>query len=376
MKKIGFIVNPIAGMGGSVGLKGTDGLDSVEAAIRMGARPVAYERCRETLRHLEGYVGRLEFICAPDELGARWVKEVGFRPELVDIRYRYRAVSGVRIPATTGSYTKKIVEEFLRKGVDLVLFAGGDGTACDIMDVVQDSVAVLGIPAGVKMYSSVFASTPVAASQVIIKFYQDEVEFVESEVLDVDEIDYRADKLNIRLKGFLKTPYLPLLMQGSKQPTPVDDIDNQKGIADWVVEHMDDDVIYFIGAGTTTAAISKRLNIDYTLLGIDAVLNKELIARDINSEQIKNFINGNNKIIVSPIGAQGFIFGRGNQQFTPEIIREVGKENIIIVATERKLSLSNNILRVDTGDAMLDRDLRGYRRVIVDYNRERAVRVI
>jgi predicted polyphosphate/ATP-dependent NAD kinase len=140
---------------------------------------------------------------------------------------------------------------------------------------------------------------------------------------------------------------------------------------------MEPDCLYIIGSGTTTRAIMERLGLENTLLGIDAIEKGKLIALDLNEDQLLDLIEGRRaKIIVTPIGGQGYIFGRGNQQLSPKLIKKIGAENIMVVATLNKLaSLERRPLLVDTGDYEVDAVLRGYIRVITGYREEMVYRV-
>ena len=124
--------------------------------------------------------------------------------------------------------------------------------------------------------------------------------------------------------------------------------------------------------------VAKELEFEKTLLGVDICRNKKLIAKDVNESEILQIISSNKaKIVVSPIGNQGIILGRGNLQISPKVIRNAGKENIIVIATRYKLtSLPRAFLRVDTRDMELDETFKNsYIRVIVDYNEIRIVKI-
>jgi predicted polyphosphate/ATP-dependent NAD kinase len=368
MHKLGLIVNPIAGIGGRAGLKGSDGEEIVRKAIELGAGPVAPKRAMEALRGLLAVKSRISLFTYPHEMGEDEAKEVGFSPNVVG-----KIITG----HTTADDTKRAARELRDLGVDLILFAGGDGTARDICEAVGNSVPVVGIPAGVKMHSAVFAVDPSAAAGIIMKFLWGELPLREAEVMDIDEEAYRQGRLSAKLYGYLLTPYEPNLVQGVKEASWMDiERDQQAAIAKYIVEEMKPDVVYILGPGTTTKAVSEELGIqDSTLLGVDLVHNYKLLARDVNERQILRAIEGKSAvIIVSPIGGQGFIFGRGNQQISPEVIRRVGKNNIWVLATPQKLMLTPTF-RVDTGDAELDRELRGYIRTITGYRESRMVRV-
>ncbi|MEJ2271648.1 MAG: ATP-NAD kinase, partial [Candidatus Bathyarchaeota archaeon] len=191
----------------------------------------------------------------------------------------------------------------------------------------------------------------------------------EAEVMDIDEKAFREGRVSAKLHGYLLSPYEPNLIQGAKMASPIteSELRNQAAIAVYISERMKDDIIYIISAGTTTRTIGDILNQKKTLLGVDLFYKKKIIAKDVNEKQIIRAIKDKTaKIIVTPIGGQGFIFGRGNQQISPKIIRKVGKNNIIIIATQNKMKNLKK-LKVDTGDIELDSDLKGTMNVITDY---------
>ncbi|MHC1566511.1 MAG: ATP-NAD kinase family protein [Candidatus Syntropharchaeia archaeon] len=351
-------------MGGSVGLKGTDGL--VEEAIKLGARRIAEKRAKQTLNALRN--GKFDIITPSKDMGEKALVDSGFECRIV-----YSSPD-----ATTAYDTKRACEEFLEEKPDLLLFCGGDGTARDIYSVVQKEIPILGIPAGVKMNSAVFATNPISAAEIVMDFMRDGVEIREAEVMDTDEELYRKGILDVKIFGYARTPYKPVLVQSRKFVFHDEGEEKSKEeIARFVCEFMRDGSTYILGAGTTTKKIADKLGIEKTLLGVDVVKNGKLIARDVNERDLLSILEREErvKIIVSPIGAQGFIFGRGNQQISPEVIKRVGIENIIVVATPHKLSLSP-FLFVDTGDRELDAKLSGYLSVVCGYRiaQRKAVR--
>jgi predicted polyphosphate/ATP-dependent NAD kinase len=342
MKKIGFLINPIAGMGGAVGLKGTDG--KLEEAATRGAVPQAKNRADITLKALENNQD-LTFLTPSGKMGEESLKETTFN--------RIQVISYPGIESTAKD-TKIAAQRFLEEGVDLILFCGGDGTARDIFDIVGRNVPILGIPAGVKMYSGVFAINPVIAAEIVTKF--EEQSFRDSEVLDVDEEAYRAGELKTRLYGIARVPSLAGKTQVSKQVYEDSDEGRvKKDIAHFINEIMIPDVLYILGAGTTTEAIAREIGLNKTLLGIDAIKNRQFVAMDLDEKSLWTLISDGQeaKIFLSPIGAQGFILGRGNQQISARIVRQVGIRNIIVVATPHKLR-ETPVLYIDTGDSALD----------------------
>jgi predicted polyphosphate/ATP-dependent NAD kinase len=367
VKTVGLIVNPIAGMGGAVGLKGTDGKEILEKAIVLGAKPIAPARAESFLSELKPLKERMRLIAGAGKMGEEEARNCGF----------VSRVLGKTKNETSAEDTIEVAKRIRDVGVDLLIFCGGDGTARDVLNAVETNLPALGVPTGVKMHSAVFAVESRAAARVAMKFLWEKLPLREAEVMDVDEKAFREGRVSAKLYGYLLTPYEPRLIQGIKMtsPTSESEIRNQAAIAIYVIENMKPHVIYITGPGTTTRAVGDLLDSKKTLLGVDLFYNKKLIAKDVNEKQILEEIKGKTaKIIVTPIGGQGFIFGRGNQQISPEVIRQVGRDNIIIIATEGKLRDLKS-LKVDTADPSLDDTLRGYIKVISDYRKERIMRI-
>lgn len=372
---LGLIVNPISGMGGSVGLKGTDGKEILKKAIELGARPNALNRTKELLKELSSIKSKLKFITCSGNMGELVLKEMDFDYEAIN-HPKFEDIKGIF--DTTASHTK-IAAKIMRDVVELqlILFVGGDGTARDIVSAVNKNKPCLGIPSGVKIYSSVFSINPKSASSIIMQFLWEETALKESEVLDIDEEEYRKGKLVSKLYGYLLTPFNPDFSQLSKMGTPNSDLNNQQRIAKRIIEELEDDVYYLIGPGTTTKAITNVLKQEKTVLGVDLLLNRQIMAYDLNEQQILSYIGGKKtRIIVSLIGRQGFLFGRGNLQFTPRILKKIGAKNIIIISTKFKLqNIPNQILRLDTRDSKLDEKMKGLYKVFVDYDEIKIYRV-
>jgi len=363
VKRLGLIVNPIAGMGGRVGLKGTDGREILEQAIQLGAAPVAPHRAVEALRSLRTNAGLVhEVITCPREMGEHPAKEAGFNRTVLDVLTRQR---------TTPEDTKQAARIMQERGVDLILFVGGDGTARDVCEVVDQKTPCLGIPSGVKAYSAVFSTNPQTGGSLAARFLEGEATLIEAEVLDVDEADFRADRISTHLYGYLRVPSHASNLQAAKATSPLDsdELYAQDAIAKFVEEELEEDRTYIIGPGSTTAALGARLGFDKTLLGVDVVRAGVLVGKDLSEQKLIEAIKpGRTSIIVTPIGGQGFLFGRGNQQISPEVIRRVGKENIMVLITKHKLhSLKAKRLLVDTGDSEVDKQLSGYIRAITGY---------
>ena len=369
LRKIGFILNPLAGIGGRVGLKGSDGEDIVKKAFELGAKPVAPQRAKEFLSELKKLGVTLQLVGYDGEMGGDEAREEGFD---------FKALGSAKRSKTTAEDTKSAVKDCVKEGVGLIVFVGGDGTARDVLDAIKEGVPVIGVPSGVKMYSAVFASTPRGAARLIYEYLRGRVAARLSEVFDVDEEKYRLDVLSIKLYGYLLTLSDPIFLQASKIPTMVteDELENQKAIARRLVKEMSDEEIYILSSGTTTKTIADLLGLQKTLLGVDVIKRDRVIVKDASERQILEAMRGKKaKILVSPIRQQGYIFGRGNQQISPEVIRAVGRSGIIVIATRKKIA-TLDYLRVDTGDPQLDQQLEGYYKVIVDYNESQVLRCI
>jgi len=375
--RVGMIINPIAGMGGKVALKGTDGV--VEEAIKRGARPIAADVARLFLHELSNYAeGKdAEFLTGPDGLGEEVLAEFDFPYEVIRHRdVRYREVLGVRIPDTDSDDTKELVKRMLGR-VELIVFAGGDGTARDVFSVAGREVPILGVPTGVKMFSGVFAASPEDAARLVVEFLNGNAKLVERDVMDLDENAFRNDEVRPKHYGKALTPYAELLLQGAKEPTKTDEAEDVDAIIEALAEELEDG-IYFLGAGSTVKKLKDLLGINGTLLGVDIVEIKNgearLLVKDAAEKDLLRFAGENTRIVVTVIGGLGFLFGRGNQQFSAEVLRRIPKENIIVVATPSKLR--NGFVRVYTGDREVDDKLRGYIRVRVSPWMERMVKVV
>ncbi len=365
MKKLGLIVNPVAGMGGKVGLKGTDGPEIVEKARSLGAHPESALKAVKALKVIAPLKDELEIITCPGEMGENTARKCGFDPQLIE---------GSGDPSTAED-TENAAEKMSELGVDLVLFAGGDGTARNIYHVLgnNETIPVIGIPAGVKIHSAVYATTPGNAGELARLYLQEgSLPLRRAEVMDIDEEAFRDGRLSARLYGYLLVPCAGDLMQHLKIGGVGSEESVLEAIAEQVVETMEQDVVYIVGPGSTTGPIMEKLGLISTLLGVDVVGNGKLLAADANEKQILELIKGKPvKIIVTVIGGQGYIFGRGNQQISAAVIRQAGKKNIIVVATREKvLSLDYGHLLADTGDEEVNKLLGGYIKIITGYREE------
>lgn len=368
-KRLGLIVNPIAGIGGRVGLKGSDGLDIQRMALELGAVPEAGDRARCALDVLRRLVHELDILTPPGEMGETIARQCGFDPLVI---------GSITPGATTTEDTRRAAKAMQLSAIDLLLFAGGDGTARDIFSVVGSEIPVLGIPAGVKIHSAVFATNPHNAGALALEFLRSKTTRVrEAEVVDQDEQAYRSGNVAIRLYGFLKIPYRRQMVQNQKVPTPDAEASQADAIAADVIDGMQGGWLYILGPGTIPRTIAYRLGMPKTLVGVDVVTSHALIAQDVSENQLLALIeNRPAKIIITPIGGQGFLFGRGNQQISPRVIQKVGKENIMVVCQRQKLNaLRGKPFLVDTGDPQTDKLLTGYVSVITGYHERSIYRV-
>jgi len=352
--KLGLIVNPIAGMGGSVGLKGTDGRKVIRQARTLGAVPRAPARATATLEELVRVGAEFELLTCAGAMGEASALACHLTPTVV---YRPASIE------TTAEDTRRAAREMRKLAVDLILFAGGDGTARDVHEAVGGDVPALGIPAGVKIHSAVFAVSPRAAGDLLAGFLRGRIGTMrEAEVMDVDEAAYRRGQLATRLFGYLRVPYDPQLVQGAKVRSRSDDTAAEE-LARSVVARMDRETLYVVGPGTTTRRITTLMGLESTLLGVDVILDGQVLALDVAERDLLRLVRDHPRarIIVTPIGGQGFLFGRGNQQISGRVVRAVGIQNVIVVATPGKLaSLGGRPFLVDTDDEELNRTLAGF----------------
>ena len=360
VKTIGLIVNPIAGMGGRVGLKGTDGV--ADEAVRRGARPVAPDKAALMLgalreaRDVYGAKFQLKWKTAGGLMGERELLDAGW--QLGDFEVVYRP------PEHSSSDDTRNASRLMNgMKVDLILFCGGDGTARDIFETVGTEVPILGIPSGVKMHSGVFGVNPIIVSEIVQEFLGDRLGTSLVEIMDLDEDSYRKGEWKVKLFGQAQTPHEPNYIQAGKMMIESESDDEVKaGIAEHMVAKLGamEDTLLILGPGTTLQALAEKLGVQKTVLGVDAVFGGKLVAADADEKTLLELLSKYPRavLVISPIGAQGFVLGRGNLQLSPEVIRRVGIGNMIIASTPSKLARTP-VLRVDTGDEALDRMLDG-----------------
>ncbi|MDO5116055.1 MAG: ATP-NAD kinase family protein [Synergistaceae bacterium] len=366
MMKIGFLINPVAGMGGKVALKGTDGEETLRRAVELGAVPVAAGRADEAVKEFAGKAADCLFYSPSGAMGADLLKSYSLRTESLF------EPSEHTVPADT----RRAAEMMLERGVSLIVFAGGDGTARDLCSVVGESIPAVGIPAGVKIHSGVYAKRPKAAGMLVGKFISGEVRrFAAAEVVDIDEEAFRDNIVRARLYGCMKIPDDREFMQERKSGGSGGPAEEAAELAAFMALSMKPGHLYLIGSGSTTRQLTERLGLDGTLLGVDAVMDGKLIGKDLTEAEIKKILSTVERekraLIITAIGGQGHIFGRGNQQLSPEALRMIEKENITVIATPAKMAqLFGRSLIADTGDSALDRELAGYIPVVTGHGRK------
>lgn len=363
MFKLGLIINPIAGIGGSVALKGSDGEGIAEQALALGATAKSNERAQYALEILAPYSDQIKIFTASGLMGEDTAKALGF-----DVTVVHQTPSD----KTSATDTETTVNALLAQNIDLLLFAGGDGTARNICNMVGDHFPVLGVPAGCKIHSGVYAVTPKAAGRVVELMVTNQlVTLTDADVMDIDESLFREGVVKAKRYGEMQVPcelrYVQAVKSGGKES---DELVLQDIAAD-VINQMDEQ-LFIIGSGSTTAFLMEELGINNTLLGVDVIQEQTLIKNDVTEPELWALIESSEqeiKLVITLIGGQGHIFGRGNQQLSPRIIKRVGKSNIIIIATKAKLmALNSRPLIVDTGSNEVDQLLSGFMPVTTGYN--------
>ncbi|MCB1647591.1 MAG: ATP-NAD kinase family protein, partial [Pseudomonadales bacterium] len=364
--KVGLLLNPMAGLGGPAALKGSDDKQLVAEAMALGYTSHVGDRVFTALNGLAERLQGLEVLTAPGSMG----ETVCERLQQSVPAFSFQVTGNVQSP-TSADDTRRMARLLQSEGVDLLLFAGGDGTARDIVDVAEVGQVVLGIPCGVKMHSGVFANNPESVTRILKEMIDGElVTVMEGEVRDIDEASFREGVVRTRHYGEMWVPeelrYIQQVKAGGKEVEAlvVDEI------AAWVIENMEDDETWFIGSGSTPAAIMAQLGLPNTLLGVDVIRGRKLVQPDAREDQLFSIAQAEPcRMLITVIGGQGHIFGRGNQQFSSRVIQAVGADRIQVIATKSKLAaLPGKRLLVDTGDQALDEQLAGFMRVTTGFD--------
>lgn len=360
--RLGLIINPLAGLGGRAALKGSDGV--AEQALAMGVEPLAQQRVKVALQVLLPLRDQLQIVAAPGLMGGALLDELGFAHEVVG------ALSGEQ---TRAEDTERLAEQIQAWGVDLLLFAGGDGTARNICNSARPGQLVLGIPAGVKIHSGVYAVNPRAAGELVALLVTGElVRLGSADVRDIDEVAFREGQVRTRHYGELSIPeegrFLQQVKQGGREleTLVLDDI------AAGLMEEGSD-ITWVMGPGSTNSGLLEAMGLEATLLGVDVIRGGQMIGCDVTEQQLWELLQDAEevRILVTAIGGQGHILGRGNQQISPRIVRAAGLDNLLVVATKGKLkTLAGRPFLVDSGDQQLDEELTGLRRVLSGYREE------
>lgn len=375
--RVGIIVNPDAGLGGKLGFKGSDG--RAEEARAAGAQDRAGPRMEQCMnKYTELLASGLnrtkatpEIITWTGRMGSSWLGEnkftsIGQSPE-----------------KTTAEDTSKLIAGLLENNVDIILYAGGDGTTRDIVNALNgDKTPLIGVPGGVKMHSGCFATTPKAAAEVLLSFLQGDLLSSITEVMDLDEEIYLKGQWKVRMYGEAWTPASPRFMQGSKQQVErASEEEIIEGLANHISDIIDNDdqIMVIWGSGGTINRMGQHLGFELTLLGID-IYHQGEIFRDLNEQQLLEKIGphkGNKLLLLSPMGGQGFLIGRGNLQLSPNVLKAIGHDSILGVATPSKL-IGLSFLRIDTGDPELDLTFQKNKfiKLLQGYRTTRVIRVL
>lgn len=362
--KLGLVVNPFAGIGGRAGLKSSDGIEIQQLAKARGFVSLVIER---TVTALSQIPKNTLVVTAEGEMGETAAKLAGLESVLL---YTPSAPS-------TAQDTVDATKAIANSGVGLILFAGGDGTARDVYYGLAENkeLAVLGIPSGVKMYSGCFGINPVSSGRVAANYLSgSQISFEDREVLDIDEQSVRKGFGATTLQGIVRVPVVRGRTQSRKTASSSTEQDKLLSVAEGFVSKMKQDHLYILGPGGTTRSIAAHLGISKTPLGVDIIQNGRIVAADCDESEIREAIQGNiAHAVLSIIGGQGIILGRGNQQISPSVIRALSEPKIILVATPNKLASINSRIFIDTGDSELDSDLQGFYKVITGFKDEAMV---
>lgn len=367
-KKVALLINPIAGMGGRVGLKGTDGQDILEKARELGAKPEAESKAEKAMKVILDETEDITWYSASGQMGENLLKKYDQEVEVL------HTVDGESTPEDTKLFLKQLVE----KDVDILLFVGGDGTARNVAKTLKLELPALGVPAGVKIHSPVFASSPENAGEVISNYVNGEIKSLqEKEVIDIEEEAFRNDEVITELYGYLSVPYDESHMQNLKSPSPQSEHEATISIALDIIDSMEEDTYYIIGSGSTLSPIFDELDQKGTKLGVDIIYNKQVVKKDASEQDILDILDHDAvKLVVTPMGGQGYLFGRGNPQLSDQVLSQLDKSDIIVVATPNKLlTFEGRPLLIYTGNTKVDKKLAGYYKVVTGYDHRKMYKL-
>lgn len=367
---VGFIVNPLAGIGGPKALKGSDGR-LAESAIRLGAKAAAPEKARIAVASLldalrdEG-IEEPHLLTCSGPMGEESLKKAGY--------VNYSIVYSPK-EVTAPEDTTNAAREMMVGGADIVLFTGGDGTARDVVAATGMKLPVLGIPSGVKMYSGAFLNTPGELGPAMIEILTGGMKTARIELLDFDR-EPDGSEPAVAKYGQALTPVLSRVAGGKSEEPSVEE--ELEGISAYVIDSMISDCLYVMGTGSTVKFILRKLGYFTPVLGIDILINRKLVEKDVTDESLGRLLGGAEMkkvfLILTPLGGNGFILGRGNQQLTSSLVSSLPRENIIIIATKDKMNKLKE-LKVDTGDETVDRKLKGIVEVVTGYGLRMVSRI-
>ncbi len=357
MLTVGLLVNPLAGLGGPVALKGSDGV--AEEALARGARPRAEERTLRALRRCGDAASGCRWLTWSGAMGAGSLAAIGVSFEVL----------GQSAESPTAADTQEAVRALVTAGIDLLVFAGGDGTARDILKVIDPAVPVLGIPAGVKMHSGVFATTPEMAGELLERLFRGGlVQAVAREVKDLDEDALRQGELRPHSFGELSVPEPGGYLQHTKERGRENEALAVEEIAAEVLQCLGEEPRpVVLGPGSTVRRVKELLGMQATLLGFDVWQRGETLARDVDAAWLEREFTGG-PVVLSFTRGQGFLLGRGNQQLSPAVLRRLDRKDLMVLGTRTKLaSLEGRPLLVDTDDEALDKSLVGLIEIIAGF---------